>query len=173
MSAFDTYWFPTILGVACAVIGAWLSAKWPEYQTTQQYSRRNDLLGAWASTWQDADDPNQWVTETVAIDIDQGKLRLRNSDNVGGYLWQGACDLYDDHYLYGTWKSLREGSHSTGVFSFLALPQGNVLVGQAMGQDKLGVPRTSDWILARHKEDLDIGKRWLARHATYYRGDNV
>ncbi|KDD66742.1 hypothetical protein V466_23145 [Pseudomonas mandelii PD30] len=154
-----------------AAFGVVLTLLLPMLLSHWQYSRRDDLLGFWESTWQDADDPNQWVIETVDVDIDSGRLRLRNANNIGGYLWQGSCELYDGHYLYGTWKSIKKGATSTGVFSFLILPQAEVLVGQAMGQDKHGVPRTSDWILARRKEDIELGKQWLAKHATYYRGD--
>ncbi|KAB0491100.1 hypothetical protein [Pseudomonas vancouverensis] len=170
MSAFETYWFPLILAVCSTALGAWLSVWLPKYLSTRRYSRREDLLGVWDSTWQDADDANQWVTEKVEIDIADGQLRLRNSDNVGGYRWQGTCELYEDHYLHGTWKSLKKAAPSSGVFSFLMLPQGEVMVGQAMGADKFGTPRTSDWILARQAADIDIGKKWLIKHATYYRG---
>jgi hypothetical protein len=170
MNDFATIWLPIILMIVGAFLGACFSIGLPRFLSTRRYQRRDDLLGEWSSTWQDADDPNQWVTETVHIDVADGRLRLRNSSNVGGYRWEGVCELYGDHYLYGTWKSLKKAAPSTGVFSFLTLPQGDVLVGQAMGQDRFGVARTSDWILARQKTDIDIGKQWLCDHATYYRG---
>ncbi|MGE8069155.1 hypothetical protein [Pseudomonas sp. NPDC089569] len=171
MSDFATYWFPTLLMIVGAFLGAWFSIWLPKFLSTRRYARRDDLLGEWASTWQDADDPNQWVTETVTVDIADGRLHLLNANNVGGYRWEGTCELYDDHYLYGKWKSLKKAAPSKGVFSFLMLPQGDVLVGQAMGQDKLGVARTSDWILARQNVDIDKGKQWLRDHTTYYRGN--
>jgi hypothetical protein len=170
MNDFATIWLPVILMIAGAFLGAWFSYWLPKFQSTQRYKQCDKYLGDWESTWQDADDPNQWVTETVTIDIDNGRLRLRNSGNVGGYRWEGACDLYGN-YLYGTWKSLKQAAPSIGVFSFLTLPQGNVLVGQAMGTDRSGDARTSDWILARQKTDIAFGKQWLCKHATYYRGE--
>jgi hypothetical protein len=171
MSAFEVYWFPIIVAACSTGFGVWLSPWWAKRQSTQAYLRRDDFLGDWESTWQDADDPNQWVTEKVKVDVADGRLRLLNSRNVGGYLWQGTCDIYDERYLYGTWKSIRKAAHSTGVFSFLTLPQGQVLVGQALGQDRTGVARTSDWILAREKKGLEEGKQWLVEHATYFHGD--
>ena len=171
MSAFEVYWFPIIVAAFSTGFGVWLSPWWAKRQSTQAYLRRDDFLGDWESTWQDADDPNQWVTEKVNVDVAEGRLRLLNSRNVGGYLWQGTCDIYDERYLYGTWKSIRKAAHSTGVFSFLTLPQGQVLVGQALGQDRTGVARTSDWILAREKKGLEEGKQWLVEHATYFHGD--
>ncbi|MVV48672.1 hypothetical protein EJA72_10525 [Pseudomonas sp. PB120] len=171
MSAFEVYWFPVILAGASTVVGVCLAPWWANYQSARVYRRRNDYLGDWESTWQDADDPTQWVTEKVNVDVAKGRLRLTNSDNVGGYEWQGSCDIYDNRYLYGTWKSRRNAAPSTGVFSFLTLPQGQVLVGQAMGQDREGVARTSDWILAREQKGLAQGKQWLVEHGTYFHGD--
>ncbi|MGH8425786.1 MAG: hypothetical protein ACRER3_26060, partial [Pseudomonas fluorescens] len=48
-----------------AAFGVVLALCLPMLLSRWRYSRRDDLLGFWASTWQDADDSNQWVIETV------------------------------------------------------------------------------------------------------------
>ncbi len=153
------------------ILLAWFFYKLPTWRDTRIYSRKKGLLGTWLSTWQEADDPRRWVTEKVEISAHKGKLQLVNFDNSGGHAWRGECLLHDERYLYGTWRSSKPGAQSAGVFSFLALPQGKILVGQAIGQDPAGVPRASDWILGRQPEDVEQGKQWLIKYATHFHGD--
>lgn len=169
MNFIITVVFPIVLCVAGIIGGAWASELWSKHQGNKRYSRRNDLLGTWQSTWQEADNPTGWITEEVEISVAKGRLQLVNSHNTGGYLWHGQCELHDERYLYGHWRSRKPGAQSTGVFCFFALPHGRVLVGQAFGLDPAGIPRNTDWILGREPRDIESGKQWLSVHATHYR----
>jgi hypothetical protein len=161
---FPTYIFPAAISLVGAIFGAWLSIMWPIWRGNRIYRRETDLLGTWHSSWFDPSNSAAWLAERVVISVDHGKIVLVNQSNTLGYTWEGGGDLYDRRYFYGIWRSTKPGSHSSGVFSFFILPQGDAAVGQGMGPDRDGRILRFDWALGKNEEALQEAKAWIGRH---------
>jgi hypothetical protein len=156
--SFDTHIYPLLL----TLLGAVLSWLWQVVRNNFVYGSNAKLLGDWKSCWTDSTDPGKWVTETVNLSVKWGQIVISNSSSSGGYQWRGSGELHDQgRYFFGTWKSVRPGSNSTGVFSFFVLSQGDAIVGTAFGPDKKSNIIVSHWAMGRNDEALNSAKCWL------------
>lgn len=143
------------------VLGAWLSTMWPQWRDNRAYRKQKRLIGEWISSWTDAS-RQDWVRERLTIGVDHGKIVLKNSENSDGYEWSGEGQLFSEgKYCYGTLKSIKQSSNSTGVFIFFVLSQGDAMVGQAFGLDKESNVRVWNWALGREDASLRRAKAWL------------
>ena len=156
----------TIMGaVVGAVIGALLQFYLPIWRDNRRYSRKAQLLGDWLSSWQPSNkEPHAWTSERVHIDVHFGKLKLSNEANSHGYQWAGEGELFESDYFYGTYYSIKRGANSKGVFAFYLLPQGDAIVGQALGTDAEGGVLHCRWAMGRDLTALEKAKRWIEDH---------
>jgi hypothetical protein len=174
-SAMPSVWLTTLTGdqlsIALAAAGlitsivvAFLQYSIPIWLDNRSYRLKLDIRGDWHSSWTDPSSQKTWTQETCTITIKRGKLVLRGRNNSAGYEWEGEARRHDSgRFIYGTWRSTRPGSNSTGVVMFMVLPQGDLIVGQTFGPDKQGNFRRSEWVMARDKIALNTAREWLKK----------
>lgn len=151
----------TVLG---AVVGAIFSFMLPVVLNNRRYKKRPDLLGMWKSTYRpDFRENTTGITEEVKIDLHFGKLRMRNSSNPSEDAYLVLAELVQRTYITGHWLSLKPGANAFGAIILTVSPLGDLMYGYLTGLGNTGERTYCGWVLARRKEDLDIGIGILRR----------
>lgn len=151
----------SILG---AVVGAVLPLLLPYIARRRRNLAQGDLLGKWNSLYQ-TETSQEWVSENVTLEVRGSQIRLTNSDNSLGYVYEGFA-TFDEGELTGTWKSTRgEGGNARGSFLLTVIPAGGLLYGFYTGPRETGERVFRSWILGKTMEKIEKGKVLISSQA--------
>jgi hypothetical protein len=114
---------------------------------------RSDFNGDWLSLSQTGETVGA-VKDTVTIAADGGKIHLRNKGNIGGFVYEAVCDVYEGMTLVGPWRSVRRGAMARGYLLLQIASQGQYMYGVYSDICSDGRHMLLGWVLGRDEESL-------------------